>query len=52
MNEEPLKNRLWNMITPGNYLSYVGISIVSLVALYLCFGINDAGERTVVQYPT
>jgi regulator of protease activity HflC (stomatin/prohibitin superfamily) len=52
MNEEPLKNRLWNMIAPGNYLSYLGISIVSLVALYLCFGINDAGERTVVQYPT
>lgn len=52
MNEEPLKNRLWNMIMPGNYLSYLGISIVSLVALYLCFGINDAGERTVVQYPT
>ena len=32
--------------------SYAAISIAFVWILYLCFGINDAGERTVVQYPT
>jgi regulator of protease activity HflC (stomatin/prohibitin superfamily) len=31
---------------------YAAIGIGALIIVNLCFGINDAGERTVVQYPT
>jgi len=31
---------------------YVGLSVAGLMVIYMNFGINDAGERTVVQYPT
>jgi regulator of protease activity HflC (stomatin/prohibitin superfamily) len=41
MNGYPIKN-----------ITYAAIVITALVVINLCFGINDAGERTVVQYPT
>lgn len=31
---------------------YMAGALVSFVVLMFCFGINDAGHRTVVQYPT
>ncbi|MDD2724505.1 MAG: SPFH domain-containing protein [Methylovulum sp.] len=31
---------------------YAAIGLAALIVVNLCFGINDAGERTVVQYPT
>jgi len=31
---------------------YAAIGLVALIVVNLCFGINDAGERTLVQYPT
>lgn len=33
-------------------MSYVAIGVAALIVINLCFGINDAGERTVIQYPT
>ena len=52
MTDEPLKDRVWNLLSTGKYLTYAGIGIPALIVLYFCFGINDAGERTVIQYPT
>ena len=46
MNYEPLKNDMKRNI------SYAVIGITALIVINLCFAINDAGERTVVQYPT
>ncbi len=37
---------------PIKHLYYAAIGIGALIIVNLCFGINDAGERTVVQYPT
>lgn len=52
MTDEPLKNRVWNMYLPEKLIAYVAVGIIALIVIYLCFGINNAGERTVVQYPT
>ncbi len=47
-----LKNKIPELLPTGNYLRYVLVLIAALVLLYYSFGINDAGERTVIQYPT
>jgi hypothetical protein len=48
-----LKDRVLNKIPGGiHYGKSLGIVIIGFILLYFCFGINDAGERTVVQYPT
>ncbi|MGH8557125.1 MAG: hypothetical protein ACRESZ_06610, partial [Methylococcales bacterium] len=52
MNYQPLKNRVSNMTFPGNMISFAVIAMIALISTNLLFGINDAGERTVVQYPT
>jgi len=52
MTEEFLKNRMPNINLPTAKLPFIGIVAAVLVVLYFCFGINNAGERTVVQYPT
>lgn len=52
MNLEPLQSVTQNMNLLKKIISYLAICIAVLIVLSLCFGINDAGERTVVQYPT
>ncbi|MEI8210311.1 MAG: SPFH domain-containing protein [Methylococcales bacterium] len=37
---------------PKKNIIYGAIGITTLLAITTCFGINDAGERTVVQFPT
>lgn len=51
-NAFSLKNKIPELLPTGNYLRYAVMLIAALVLLYFSFGINDAGERTVIQYPT
>ncbi len=47
----PLINQERNMNFPVKPISYLAIGIVALIIVNLNVGINDAGERTVIQYP-
>ncbi|MFI3221187.1 MAG: SPFH domain-containing protein [Methylococcales bacterium] len=40
-----------HMNIPSKIVSYLGIGAVVFILIPLNFGINDAGERTVIQYP-
>ena len=52
MNNEPIKNGVWTELFSGKHTFYGAIGLTALIVIYLCFGINNAGERTVIQYPT
>ncbi|MDP3010472.1 MAG: SPFH domain-containing protein [Methylococcales bacterium] len=47
----PSINQEHKMNLPMKPISYLAIGIAALVVVNLNFGINDAGERTVIQYP-
>ncbi|MCX7069154.1 MAG: SPFH domain-containing protein [Methylococcales bacterium] len=40
-----------HMNIPSKIVSYLGIGAVVFILITLNFGINDAGERTLIQYP-
>lgn len=52
MNTEPLNIDALNRDLLKKSILFLIGGIVTLIILKMCFGINDAGERTVVQYPT
>jgi hypothetical protein len=47
----PSINKEHKMNLPMKPIGYLAIGIAALVVVNLNFGINDAGERTVIQYP-
>jgi regulator of protease activity HflC (stomatin/prohibitin superfamily) len=47
----PIINKARNMNLPIKPISYLAIALGALFVVNLIFGINDAGERTVIQYP-
>lgn len=47
----PAINQEHKMNIPIKPITYLGIGIAALLMINLNFGINDAGERTVIQYP-
>ena len=51
MTDNSLKDRILAMMLPPHFFAYTGSAIIATILAYFCFGINDAGERTVVQYP-
>jgi hypothetical protein len=51
MNIEQLNEYFLIINKLGNKLLYLVIGVFFLIAVYFSFGVNDAGERTVVQYP-
>jgi hypothetical protein len=40
-----------NMNLPMKFFGYFAVALVTLLVINLNFGINNAGERTVIQYP-
>ncbi|CAG7856867.1 hypothetical protein MCAMS1_01519 [biofilm metagenome] len=52
INSTILKDKVSGLIPANNYFGYIGALICILILLFFSFGINDAGERTVVQFPT
>lgn len=52
MNSESTFQSIPNIHVQGKWLYSCAAAILVLIVGYFCFGINDAGERTVVQYPT
>jgi hypothetical protein len=46
-----VKNRMVEILTQGKFFYYLIYVIMALMLIHFSFGINDAGERTVVQYP-
>ena len=47
----PTINQERKMNLPIKPISYLALAIVALIVVNLNVGINDAGERTVIQYP-
>jgi len=52
MNAETIFTKVPPINLPGKLPLYLLSAVATLVIGYYSFGINDAGERTVVQYPT
>lgn len=52
MNTETIFTKMPSVSFPGKLPIYLASVLALIVVGYYCFGINDAGERTVVQYPT
>ncbi|MGH8497527.1 MAG: SPFH domain-containing protein [Methylococcales bacterium] len=52
MEIEAILSKIPPVYNPGKVQLYTFSAIIGAIVIYFCVGINDAGERTVVQYPT